>query len=310
MAEKAKTKKSNKKSTGLGLALWILCALILLVVFLVNQARIVNNLKQTGFFERTMGKTPAFVENAKVKEPVSDKNDVAPVESVEIDLNYNSAPVISDSIPGPKVVKEQEREESVKQEIQKPVDTKKEAPAIREEKKESKPETKETITQKPAEVKKEAPVKKETVVTAPAKPQTMRIKLYFMTISSNGSVARREVVREMKKSDSPLVDAVNALISGPNATEENSGCRSLVSTGTRLIGASVKNGVALLNFSSEFEFNQFGIEGTRGQLQQIVYTATAFPTVESVQFLVDGDKKEYLGSEGVWIGTPLNRNSF
>ena len=24
----------------------------------------------------------------------------------------------------------------------------------------------------------------------------------------------------------------------------------------------------------------------------------------------DGEKKEYLGSEGVWIGTPLTRNNF
>ena len=83
-----------------------------------------------------------------------------------------------------------------------------------------------------------------------------------------------------------------------------------MSDGTRLLGASVRNGVATLNFSSEFEFNRYGIEGLRGQLQQIVYTATAFQTVESVQFLIDGEKKEYLGSEGVWIGTPLRRSSF
>ena len=43
---------------------------------------------------------------------------------------------------------------------------------------------------------------------------------------------------------------------------------------------------------------------------QIVYTATEFSTVKSVQFLIDGQKKEYLGSEGVWIGSPLSRTSF
>ena len=138
----------------------------------------------------------------------------------------------------------------------------------------------------------------------------MNIKLYFMIITSNGTVNRREVVRTMKKSDSPLMDAVNALIEGPNSTEADSGCRTLLSDGTRLLGASVRNGVATLNFSSEFEFNRYGIEGLRGQLQQLVYTATAFQTVESVQFLIDGEKKEYLGSEGVWIGTPLRRSSF
>jgi spore germination protein GerM len=43
---------------------------------------------------------------------------------------------------------------------------------------------------------------------------------------------------------------------------------------------------------------------------QVVYTATAFSTVDSVQILIDGEKKEYLGSEGVWIGSPLARSSF
>ena len=131
-----------------------------------------------------------------------------------------------------------------------------------------------------------------------------------MSINSDGSVVRTEVMRSMPKTSSPLYDSINALISGPSAEEEAKGCRTLVSTGTRLLGASVTAGVATLNFSSEFEFNQYGIEGTRGQLQQIVYTATAFPTVESVQFLVDGEKRDYLGSEGVWIGSPLTRNNF
>lgn len=168
---------------------------------------------------------------------------------------------------------------------------------------------KETATKpKPAENKPAVTETKKTPATAAS--ATMNIKLYFMIITSNGTVNRREVVRTMKKSDSPLMDAVNALIEGPNSTEADSGCRTLLSDGTRLLGASVRNGVATLNFSSEFEFNRYGIEGLRGQLQQIVYTATAFQTVESVQFLIDGEKKEYLGSEGVWIGTPLRRSSF
>ena len=43
---------------------------------------------------------------------------------------------------------------------------------------------------------------------------------------------------------------------------------------------------------------------------QIVYTSTEFSTVDSVQFLIDGNKKDYLGSEGQWIGSPLSRASF
>ncbi|QTQ17448.1 GerMN domain-containing protein [Treponema parvum] len=68
--------------------------------------------------------------------------------------------------------------------------------------------------------------------------------------------------------------------------------------------------MAFLNFSEEFEYNPYGVEGYLGQLMQIVYTATSFSTVDSVQFLIEGQKKDYLGSEGVWIGSPLARSSF
>ena len=65
-----------------------------------------------------------------------------------------------------------------------------------------------------------------------------------------------------------------------------------------------------LNFNENFEFNSVGVEGCITQLMQIVYTATDFSTVKSVQFLVEGEKKEYLGTEGQWIGSPLSRNNF
>ncbi|MGN0729209.1 GerMN domain-containing protein [Treponema sp.] len=286
-------KKTKGKKTGIGLALWLLAALLILIIFLVNQDRIAGNLKATGFFNKTGLKTPEFVEKAEVKSAsVSEKNEVAPIETIEIDLNGigSHTEESEPELPAENIIPKNET--AKKQQEVSALEKQEELPAA------------------PKKTEKEASVRKEISVSTPPKDSTMKLKLYFMSINSDGSVSRKEVTREMKKSDSPLVDAVNALIKGPIVAEENSGCRSLVSENTRLIGASVKNGVATLNFSGDFEFNRYGIEGLRGQLQQIVFTATAFPTVENVQFLVDGEKKEYLGSEGVWIGTPLNRNSF
>ena len=57
-------------------------------------------------------------------------------------------------------------------------------------------------------------------------------------------------------------------------------------------------------------YNRFGIEGYAGQLKQVVYTATTFPTVQDVQILIEGETRDYLGGEGVFIGRPLSRNSF
>ena len=291
-----KRRKGAPKKSGAGLAFFALALLVLLVVALANQNRIAGNLKRTGFFDKMGMETPSLVEKKAELEEASStaKNDVAPIESVptgdtvEIDLNRiaTNQQDRDDSFAASGGVVS--RNEAARQKLEAGGQAGDEAEL--------------------AEGTKEARVKKEIVVKTDSAEPVMKLKLYFMTINSDGSVSRKEITREMKKSPSPLADSIRALISGPLASE--SGCRSLVSEGTRLISASVKNGVATLNFSGEFEFNQYGIEGLRGQLQQIVYTATAFPTVESVQFLVEGERREYLGSEGVWIGTPLGRSSF
>ena len=105
--------------------------------------------------------------------------------------------------------------------------------------------------------------------------------------------------------------AMRLLLKGPDASiaaEKN--CQTLIPKGTKLLGIKISNGVAYLDFSEDFEINTFGVEGYNAQLMQIVYTATSFSTVKSVQFLIEGEKKEYLGSEGQWIGSPLSRNAF
>ena len=135
-------------------------------------------------------------------------------------------------------------------------------------------------------------------------------RLYFVSIDSDGAVLRQEVVKDIPKSDSPLADALHALFAGPSASEAEQGLISLIPPGTRLLSAVVKNGVATLNLSEDFRFNRYGIEGYIGQLSQVVFTATTFPTVTAVQFLLDGQRRDYLGAEGVWIGTPLGRKDF
>lgn len=311
MADKKSSKKKNKK-IGIGVALWFLIALLLLILFIVNWQKIASNLKSTGFFEKNNLKTPSFVENAQnlPKDDSEEKNDVEPISSVQININddENSANLNAEnSVQSSENLSSTNSVISQNELTQRQQEIAKESLNKQTENSATSSEKSQSSSEKVATSSENLQNKSQETKNLPA---TMNIKLYFMTINSNGTVSRKEVTRTMKKSDGPLVDSINALISGPNVEEENLGCRSLISNGTKLIGASVKNGIATLNFSSEFEFNQYGIEGTQGQLQQIVFTATAFPTVESVQFLVDGEKKSYLGSEGVWIGTPLSRNSF
>lgn len=140
--------------------------------------------------------------------------------------------------------------------------------------------------------------------------KTRPTSLYFIRIDSDGSIVRREVTRELPASDAPLTDALQALLEGPTTDELREHLMSLIPQGTKLLGVEIQGTTAYVNFNEAFMYNHYGIEGYAGQLKQIVYTATSFPTVRSVQILINGQLHNYLGGEGVFIGRPLSRDSF
>jgi hypothetical protein len=144
----------------------------------------------------------------------------------------------------------------------------------------------------------------------PAVAKRRPATLYLVRIDDDGTIVRQEVNRQIPASDQPLTDAINALLSGPTEDELRRHLLSLVPQGTRLLSAQVRGSTAYLNFNEAFMYNHYGIEGYAGQLKQVVYTATAFPSVQDVQILIEGEKHDYLGGEGVYIGRPLSRNSF
>ncbi len=129
-------------------------------------------------------------------------------------------------------------------------------------------------------------------------------------MGNDGKIVKKAVKRELTKTDSPMSTALSSLLKGPTLAEAKRGFRSFIPPETRLLSAYVKNGTAVINLSEEFQFNQYGIEAYQAQLAQIVFTVCEFPTVDAVQFLIEGEKKQYLGGEGVWIGSPLSVNSF
>jgi spore germination protein GerM len=88
------------------------------------------------------------------------------------------------------------------------------------------------------------------------------------------------------------------------------GLISLIPEQSKLLSVNIKNGTAFLNFSEGFRFNSFGLEGYNAQLKQIVYTATEFSNIDSVQIMIEGKIKEYMGTEGGYIGSPLSRSDF
>lgn len=271
----------QKNKAGIAVAAWILIALVLLIVFLIKQDDILRTLKETGFFTHTIGKEPDFIEQYEPEENFAEASESEP-DYNEVILAEPEQPV-QETFPQ---LSEQKESVSSPQE---------ENPPVAEEQQEINAGTPPEAVQEPE---------------LAAVPPSTTAKLYFVSIGNDGTVSRQESVRTLQKTDSPLTTAIMALLTGPNLEETGHGYMSLIPEGTRLLSAKVSNKTATLNFSEDFEFNRYGVEGYIGQLMQVVYTATAFPTVDNVQFLVEGQKKDYIGSEGVWIGSPLSQSSF
>jgi len=98
--------------------------------------------------------------------------------------------------------------------------------------------------------------------------------------------------------------ALCELIKGPGKTENHLG--PVMPSTTRILGISIENGVAAVNLSSEVLTDSSG--GTLGGsifMNAMVLTATEFPTVNSVQVLVEGE--DWCDGHVVW-DKPLGRN--
>jgi germination protein M len=141
-------------------------------------------------------------------------------------------------------------------------------------------------------------------------PATRKARLFFINVDQNGALSMKGVIRSIPASDSPLRDAVQTLLKGPTAQELTIGLLSMVPTETKLRGVTMHGDTAYIDFDESFRFNTQGVEALQAQLRQVVYSATEFPTVKSVQILIEGKIVRYLGTEGVRVDEPLSRASF
>lgn len=140
--------------------------------------------------------------------------------------------------------------------------------------------------------------------------KSMKSRLFFVKVSDEGQISLKSIIRTVNYQSAPLTETVKSLMLGPDRSELNKGLLNLIPQETELNSIRIESGTAYIDFNEYFRYNSLGIEGYKAQLMQIVYTATEFGSVDKVQFLIDGEKMDYLGAEGVYIGEPINRDYF
>lgn len=102
--------------------------------------------------------------------------------------------------------------------------------------------------------------------------------------------------------------ALEELISGPEDAD-GEGVSSAVPAGTRLLGLNIEDGLATVDLSSEFESGG-GSLSMQMRLAQVVFTLTQFPTVDSVEFRLDGEPVSVFSGEGIVLDGPVDRGDY
>ena len=150
--------------------------------------------------------------------------------------------------------------------------------------------------------------------------QTMEIAVFYLKDKDNNMYLVREV-HTVPKSEGIAVVALNELISGTPLTE---GAFKVLPADTKILGISIKDGLATVDFSPEVLNANVGAYAEVLGIASIVNTLTEFPTIQKVQFTVEGSAEKaaywwgHVGLEGqllvrdlsdvqeplIWVTTP------
>lgn len=308
--------KRTKKRLPIGCFFWIIFILLIGALFFLNKDTIASVLEKTQaktILFNSKPKAPEKLPEIQLKEKEQEASNPIDPETVQDSAGRNPPAEIqkneADTSEGePAVMPQQSESGKTAPEAEQP--SLAETDSSETQHTAAQPQQSRTQAGE-GRVPKQSDVSNQSAAADPKASDSLRkTVIYWIQVDSDGKLVRKTAIRMLPKSNVPMSDALEAQFTMPVFDEARQGLRTLIPAGTKLRSAWVKDGVAFINVSEEFQFNQYGIEGALAQLSQVVFTATEFPTVKSVQFLIEGEKKDYLGAEGVWIGSPLSRSSF
>ncbi len=131
--------------------------------------------------------------------------------------------------------------------------------------------------------------------------ENVELTLYFANSDASGVAPEKRTV--LRKGE-PLAELViRELMAGPQ-----SGLGRTIPDGTKLLSVEVKNGIAYVSFSQEFQDNHWG--GSAGEtmtLYSLANSLTELEGIKAVQLLIEGKKVESLA--GHWsTDVPIERD--
>jgi spore germination protein GerM len=135
------------------------------------------------------------------------------------------------------------------------------------------------------------------------------VVVYFVASEETSFTLRTGYRREnVSGTQQQLVIAVQRLIDGPNASEQQRGLVSSVPKTTKLLDLTLKGNEVTVNFSKDFETGG-GLADIQGRLEQVFYTLTQPKDIDKVRLEIEGRPVSVFSSEGIMIENPWTRAS-
>ena len=161
-----------------------------------------------------------------------------------------------------------------------------------------------STTEQPAAVTSTSADASTTTTVTSGTGGTTAVNVYFARDEKMAAASRT-----IDKTQGVGAAAVRLLLEGPNGVEQKGGMTSAIPEGTALLGVNIKNGIATVDLSKEYSSGG-GSLSMMTRLAQVVFTLTQFPTVEGVNFMLDGKPIDVLGGEGIIIDHPMTRADY
>jgi germination protein M len=149
---------------------------------------------------------------------------------------------------------------------------------------------------------------KPTPVRTQAPAATMVIRAYFVLDGDVGVEGLVPTLREVPETTGVARASMETLLRGA-ILEDYDRLSTAIPAGTRLLGLSIRDGIATVDLSREFESGGGSASAFR-RLGQVVYTLTQFSTVRAVLFQVEGRTVTTFGSEGIVLEGPQARDDY
>ncbi len=135
------------------------------------------------------------------------------------------------------------------------------------------------------------------------------VNIFFIGQNKN----KEEVYKAVKRKYDPTVDgtpikfAITALIDGPKPEEVKLGVYSEIPVGTRLLAVIDASDGVYINLSKHFEMGG-GSDSIYKRIFQLIKTAK-YNTNKPIYLLIENQKVDVIGGDGIMITQPLTENS-